>query len=81
MMPKLYVAMVGLPASGKSTLANRIRDDLQGEGIACAIFNNGELRRRLTGPESTESQWYAPGNEEGREIRERGGSVGPAEFE
>ncbi len=70
-MPKLYVAMVGLPASGKSTLANRIHDDLQGEGIACAIFNNGELRRRLTGPESTQSQWYAPDNEEGREIRER----------
>lgn len=70
-MPRLYVAMVGLPASGKSTLAHRICDDLRGEGISCAVFNNGELRRRLTGPESTRSEWYAPDNEEGREVRER----------
>ena len=68
---KLYVAMVGLPASGKSTLARRIRDDLKEEGIKCAIFNNGELRRRIAGPESTESSWYGPDNAEGREIREK----------
>ena len=68
---KLYVAMVGLPASGKSTLARRIRDDLKEEGIKCAIFNNGELRRRIAGPASTESSWYGPDNAEGREIREK----------
>ncbi len=71
MQKKLYVAMVGLPASGKSTLARRIRDGLSGEGIQCAIFNNGELRRRIAGPESTESSWYAPDNAEGRELREK----------
>ncbi len=70
-MPKLYVVMVGLPASGKSTLARRIRDDLAGEGLTCTILNNGVLRRQMTGPESTQSVWYAPGNEEGREMRER----------
>ena len=70
-MSKLYIAMVGLPASGKSTLARRIRDDFVEEGISCAIFNNGELRRKLAGPASTESSWYAPDNAEGREIRER----------
>ena len=68
---KLYVAMVGLPASGKSTLARRIRDDLKEEGIKCAIFNNGELRRRIAGPASTESSWYGPDNAKGREIREK----------
>ena len=43
-MQKLYVAMGGLPASGKSTLAGRIREALLGEGINAEIFNNGELR-------------------------------------
>ena len=42
---KLYVAMVGLPARGKSTLAKRIRSGLEQQGIRTAIFNNGELRR------------------------------------
>ena len=38
---KLYVAMVGLPARGKSTLAKRIRSGLEQQGIRTAIFNNG----------------------------------------
>ena len=70
-MRKLYVAMVGLPASGKSTLVRRIRDVLSGEGLKCAVFNNGDLRRRIAGPKSTESSWYAPDNLEGRETREQ----------
>ena len=49
---KLYVAMVGLPARGKSTLAKRIRSGLEQQGIRTAIFNNGELRRTLFGLES-----------------------------
>ena len=36
-MQKLYVAMVGLPARGKSTLARRIRDGLAAEGIRAAL--------------------------------------------
>ena len=70
-MQKLYVAMVGLPASGKSTLARRIRDDLTGEGIRTAIFNNGEMRRRIAGPDSTSPEFYAPENEDGRDLREQ----------
>ncbi len=71
MSNKLYVVMVGLPASGKSTLARRIRDDLESEGVRSAVFNNGELRRRLTGPESTRPEWYRPENDEGRDVREK----------
>lgn len=67
---KLYVAMVGLPARGKSTLARRIRDGLGGVGIKVSVFNNGEMRRLLAGPTSTKPEFYAPGNEEGREIRD-----------
>ncbi len=71
MSNKLYVVLVGLPASGKSTLARRICDDLQNEGVRCSVFNNGDLRRRLVGAESTKAGWYAPDNEEGRAMREK----------
>ena len=48
-MQKLYVAMVGLPARGKSTLARRIRDGLAAEGIRARLFNNGDVRRARLG--------------------------------
>ncbi|MDE7241148.1 6-phosphofructo-2-kinase/fructose-2,6-bisphosphatase [Desulfovibrio sp.] len=69
-MHKLYVAMVGLPARGKSTMARRIRDGLLAEGIAAKIFNNGDVRRQLLGSESTEPDFYNPDNSFGRQARE-----------
>lgn len=69
-MQKLYVAMVGLPARGKSTLAKRIRDGLVTEGIAAKLFNNGDMRRALIGAESTDPNFYDPNNKLGREARE-----------
>jgi len=69
-MQKLYVAMVGLPARGKSTLAKRIRDGLVTEGIAARLFNNGDMRRALIGAESTNPDFYDPNNQHGREARE-----------
>lgn len=71
MAKKLYIAMVGLPARGKSTLARRIRQGLEAEGIRAAIFNNGDMRRVMTGPESTDPSFYNSANEEGRKIREQ----------
>ena len=69
-MHKLYVAMVGLPARGKSTLAKRIRDGLMAEGIQAKLFNNGDMRRALMGAESTSPDFYNPSNAAGREARE-----------
>ncbi|MDE5831452.1 MAG: 6-phosphofructo-2-kinase/fructose-2,6-bisphosphatase [Desulfovibrio sp.] len=69
-MKKLYVAMVGLPGRGKSTLARRIRDGLNSEGISAKIFNNGDVRRQLLGDASTEPDFYNPDNSFGREARE-----------
>ena len=69
-MQKLYVAMVGLPARGKSTLARRIRDGLMAEDIQARLFNNGDLRRSLMGAESTNPDFYNPNNAAGREARE-----------
>ena len=67
---KLYVAMVGLPGRGKSTLAKRIRDGLNSEGINAKIFNNGDVRRQLLGSESTSADFYNPDNSFGKEARE-----------
>ena len=62
-MKKLYVAMVGLPARGKSTLARRIQSGLEQQGVHTAIFNNGDTRRRLFGVASAKSDFFDPANE------------------
>ncbi len=69
-MRKLYVAMVGLPARGKSTLARRICENLRDEGTKAAIFNNGDVRRELAGDESSVPEFYSASNTHGREMRE-----------
>lgn len=70
-MEKLYIAMVGLPARGKSTLAVRLREGLSGHGINTRIFNNGNIRRDWLGASSTTADFYHPENEEGRKAREQ----------
>ena len=67
---KLYVAMVGLPGRGKSTMARRIREGLEAEGISARIFNNGDMRRKLMGADSTDAEFFNPANSFGREARE-----------
>lgn len=69
-MKKLYVAMVGLPGRGKSTMARRIQDGLLAEGIEARIFNNGDVRRQLFGSDSADSTFYDPENSFGRQARE-----------
>lgn len=66
---KLYVAMVGLPARGKSTLAKRIQAGLAEQGISTAIFNNGQLRRQLFGMESASAEFFNPGNLRAQRLR------------
>jgi broad specificity phosphatase PhoE/predicted kinase len=61
--------LVGLPARGKSTLALRLRDGLEAEGIRVRIFNNGVLRRLHYGEASSEPWFYDPNNEEGNATR------------
>jgi adenylylsulfate kinase len=42
------VWITGPPASGKSTLARAIRDELAGEGLRVVILESDELRKALT---------------------------------
>jgi broad specificity phosphatase PhoE/predicted kinase len=68
---KLYIVLMGLPARGKSTLAMRLRDAFQRNGIPARIFNNGNLRRiyRPLG-ETASSEFYSPNNSAAVELRE-----------
>ncbi len=69
-MGKLFIAMVGLPARGKSTLAYRLQDGLRAEHIAAQTFNNGDLRRLHLGVDTSLAEFYHPDNIEGQEQRE-----------
>lgn len=62
--------MVGLPARGKSTLAERLRDGLCAQGLSARVFNNGELRRSLLGPYTADPEFYDPENENALAMRE-----------
>ena len=67
---KVCLVLAGLPARGKSTLALRLRDGLEAEGINTRIFNNGVLRRVHYGEASSEPWFYDPHNEEGNKARD-----------
>jgi adenylylsulfate kinase-like enzyme len=43
---RLYIAMVGLPARGKSTIATKLKESLMHESVKARILNNGGLRRK-----------------------------------
>lgn len=69
---KLVIAMVGLPASGKSTVASKIKQCLAGEGLRVQVFNNGDVRRELCGGRETAcAAFYSPENREGVAMREK----------
>ncbi len=71
MPKKLVLAMVGLPARGKSTMARKIAQSFQMDGLNVRVFNNGELRRRLTGPETSHPDFFSPANLQAVQLRER----------
>lgn len=66
----LCIALVGLPARGKSSLARRLGEALTVQGLAVRIFNNGELRRQMLAGDTSQPDFFSPGNVRGRELRE-----------
>jgi broad specificity phosphatase PhoE/predicted kinase len=68
---KLYIAMVGLPARGKSTVAAKLMEGLKKGGARVRIFNNGDLRRKLLSENTSRPDFYDPKNRENMVLRER----------
>ena len=68
---RLYIIMVGLPARGKSTIASKLKENLVKDNIKTQIFNNGDLRRKLTREDTFKPEFYNPGNREGVTLREK----------
>ena len=68
---KLYIVMVGLPARGKSTIANRIKETLLRDNILTEIFNNGDLRRQLSKEDTSYAGFYSEENHEASALREK----------
>ncbi|MFO7598254.1 MAG: 6-phosphofructo-2-kinase/fructose-2,6-bisphosphatase [Candidatus Desulfacyla sp.] len=68
---KLYIVMVGLPARGKSTISGKLRENLVRDHIKTRIFNNGDLRRRLSPEDTSYPEFYDPHNRHGVALREK----------
>ena len=71
MTTKLVIALVGLPARGKSTMARKIARTFELDEIKVRIFNNGELRRELSDENTSSPDFFSPQNQQGVELREK----------
>jgi len=67
---KLCIAMMGLPARGKSTHAKKIIENLSKENLNVKIFNNGDLRRKYIKENTSSFEFYNPDNHAAAKIRE-----------
>ncbi|MBI4773890.1 MAG: histidine phosphatase family protein [Deltaproteobacteria bacterium] len=67
----IYIIMVGLPARGKTTLSGKLQDSLRRDGIRCRVFNNGDLRRKLSKDNTSYPEFFDPKNKIGAALRER----------
>lgn len=65
----LVIAMVGLPARGKSYIVNMIIRYLKWIGFEAKVFNVGSYRRKM-GLQSADSNFFDANNEEGKRVRE-----------
>jgi broad specificity phosphatase PhoE/predicted kinase len=68
---RLYIAMVGLPARGKSTIATKLKESLVHESVKTRIFNNGDLRRKTIRGNTSYARFFDSNNIEGVAIREK----------
>ena len=65
----LVIAMVGLPARGKSYISKMLMRYLKWTGFECELFNVGSFRREM-GFGSADSNFFSAGNQEANKVRE-----------
>ena len=66
---KLLLVLVGLPARGKSYVANKISSFLNWKGIRCKSFNVGALRRKAVTEKQT-AEFFSGDNASAKAKRE-----------
>lgn len=66
---KTVVLLVGLPASGKSTVCKQLADLLNRQGYKSLIYNAGNIRRAMTSGFS-DSEFFNPNNKRASQQRE-----------
>ncbi|CAM9090962.1 unnamed protein product [Chrysoparadoxa australica] len=67
---KVVLAMVGLPARGKTFIARTIRQHMNWFGVRTEIYNAGNFRRKVVGA-NTPASFFDPQNKEGASMREK----------
>ena len=65
----LVIAMVGLPARGKSYISKMLMRYLKWTGFECELFNVGSYRREM-GFASADSNFFSADNQDAHKVRE-----------
>jgi predicted kinase len=65
----LVIAMVGLPARGKSYISKMLMRYLKWTGYECELFNVGSYRREM-GFGSADSNFFSASNQDAHKVRE-----------
>ena len=66
---KLILLLVGLPASGKSTICKQFQEFInENSEYNAQIYNAGDVRRRRSASEFNDAQFFDPNNEQGKKI-------------
>lgn len=65
----VVIAMVGLPARGKSYIVTKLIRYLKWTGFQCKVFNVGSYRRKI-GLASADSSFFEAGNQDSKRIRD-----------
>ncbi|SCV05421.1 LANO_0H07118g1_1 [Lachancea nothofagi CBS 11611] len=71
---KLVIVMVGLPATGKSFITNKLSRFLNYSMYYCKVFNVGNTRRQFAKEHNLQDQdsnFFDPGNPESKALREK----------
>ena len=63
------IAMVGLPARGKTYISKKLTRYLKWLGVNTRVFNLGQYRRKMDGYDKPKHDFFDPNNPEGVKIR------------
>jgi len=63
------IAMVGLPARGKTYISKKLSRYLKWLGINTRVFNLGQYRRKMEGYDKPKHDFFDPNNPEGVKVR------------